>query len=319
MKRIPLLAFLTIVLSAPCAASAQKAADGTIVEVTPVTVKAFDEVKRLDRYTTSAEYATVLSDHSWTLERVTYLSDGLKVNALLYRPRATTTPLPAIVFNRGGYLAVETPEMWLPMFHRFAAAGFITIAPMLRESAGGEGRDEVGGDDVHDVLNCIAVLKSMKSVDSSNIFMDGESRGGMMTYQAIRDGVPIRAAATVGAFADFQALIENQPDTYRPLIAAIFPDYEKRKSEIQLRRSAVLFSDRLTVPILIMAGGADVGVIPAKALVLAGLLQEQKKPYEVHIFAGGKHTLSDRAAERDRLITEWFRRFMAKDQKPASS
>ena len=45
--------------------------------------------------------------------------------------------------------------------------------------------------------------------NSEKIYLYGKSRGGMMTYQALRDGFPARAAATVGAFTDLEAMLRK--------------------------------------------------------------------------------------------------------------
>ncbi|MEO8216265.1 MAG: prolyl oligopeptidase family serine peptidase [Acidobacteriota bacterium] len=320
MNRSTLLILASALLQAfPLFSQARAPVDGTIFSTAPVTLKKFADVPLLERYTTPVEYAADVTDRSYVYETVTYFSDGLKVKALLYRPRNAARRLPVIVFNRGGYLAVETPEMWLSMFHRLAEAGFVILAPMLRESVGGEGLDKAGGDDVHDVLNAIEVATKLPYSDSGNIFMYGHSRGGMMTYQAVRDGAPIRAAATVGAFTDFRALIESRPEEYDPLIAKLFPDYAQRRDEIQLRRSALLFADQLNVPLLIMAGTNDNEVIPAKAIDLAVLLLQKKKTVELHVFSKGFHTLRDRAGERDRLVTEWFKKTMNSEAPPTTA
>ena len=71
---------------------------------------------------------------------------------------------------------------------------------MYRGSEGAPGRDEMGGADLADLMNIRAVIASLPYADATNTFLYGESRGGMMVLQALRDGFEARAAATVGAF-----------------------------------------------------------------------------------------------------------------------
>jgi hypothetical protein len=37
-------------------------------------------------------------------------------------------------------------------------------------------------------------------------------------------------------------------------------------------------------------------------------LDERAHPYELHILAGGSHTLAEQAAGRDSLVIAWFRK-----------
>ena len=47
-------------------------------------------------------------------------------------------------------------------------------------------------------MRTLSIIKSLEHAHTENIFMYGESRGGMMTYQAIRERFPLRAAAVFG-------------------------------------------------------------------------------------------------------------------------
>jgi len=46
-------------------------------------------------------------------------------------------------------------------------------------------------------MNIIPLVKSLGFIDMNNLFMYGESRGGMMTYQAIKRDFPVNAAAVL--------------------------------------------------------------------------------------------------------------------------
>jgi dipeptidyl aminopeptidase/acylaminoacyl peptidase len=49
-----------------------------------------------------------------------------------------------------------------------------------------EGKYEFGGADVNDVLRLIDIAKSIPNADPKRIVMMGWSRGGQMTYQALK-------------------------------------------------------------------------------------------------------------------------------------
>lgn len=262
------------------------------------------------RYSTKDEYVAAC-DSSYVLEKVRYRSDGLAVIAYFYHPaNPEKTKRPVIVFNRGSYVRKDIAPELLPMFHRLAKAGFAVVAPMYRGSDGGEGHDEMGGADLDDLMNILPVLRQLDSLDTRNVFLYGESRGGMMVFQAIRDGFAARAAATVGAFTDLNELISSGPGA--AMAKTIWPDFEERRNEIISRRSAIRWPERLVVPMLLMHGSEDHDVSPAQTLQLASQLAKTKIEFGVTVFPGGNHTLQHHQVERDRQVVEFFRRYLVK-------
>ena len=168
----------------------------------------------------------------------------------------------------------------LTIFHRLAQAGFVVPVPMYRQSGGGEGRDEVGGN-LEDLMVTVDVVRALGVVDTRNLFMYGESRGGMMTYQAIRDRYPVRAAAVYGAFTDLRALLETT-DQARAQAASIWPDFAANAEGIYRRRSALMWPEQLNTPLLILHGANDREVPPSQSLALAARLQQLGKGARTH-------------------------------------
>lgn len=281
-------------------------ASSILVSRTAVEIPAGAETARR---TTAEQLEETRKDSRFGLERLTYLSDGLKVTAFLYGPRTPATPpRPVVVYLRGGYLAATPISSLLPQFRTYALAGYTVLAPQLRESDGGEGRDEVGGADLADVMAVPALLAEVPGTDPARLYLLGESRGGMMTYQALRDAFPARAAAVYGGFTDLAALFKEHPEQYDGLAPRVWPDYPAKRDELFARRSALQWADRIGAPLLILHGGADRSVDPSHALRLAARLQELKKTYELHVFEGDGHWLVNNQAERDRLVLAWFAR-----------
>ncbi|MES1211213.1 MAG: CocE/NonD family hydrolase, partial [Acidobacteriota bacterium] len=127
-------------------------------------------------------------------QRIKYMSDGLKVAGFLWKPKDTAgKKLPVLLFNRGGNRDFGKLTPWEGL-HRFAASGFVVIASQYRGNDGGEGREELGGADVRDVLNLIPLAASLEYADLRNVFLYGVSRGGMMTYLALKNGIAVNAA-----------------------------------------------------------------------------------------------------------------------------
>ena len=241
-------------------------------------------------------------------ERLTYQSDGLPVIAYLYRAREAPANAPLILFNRGSYIVKDQAPILLPMLQRLAAEGFVVLAPMYRGSEGAPGHDEVGGADLNDLKNALPLATEL-GFATPNVFLYGESRGGVMVLLALRDQLPVRAAATWGAFTDMKAYVDADPRV-QTLLPTIWSDYAKHGEELLRQRSAIAWADRIHVPLLLMHGGADAQVSPDHTLNLAKRLQQAGATYSLIVFAGDTHTLPGNQVERDRQAVLWFRAHM---------
>jgi dipeptidyl aminopeptidase/acylaminoacyl peptidase len=268
----------------------------------------YDAIKGIGRYATAAEYRAARGDRRFVVTRESYESDGLTVFAYVYAPAKPHGRLPVVVFNRGSWTWPQFAGEYLATFHRLGEAGFVVVAPMLRGSGGAEGRDELGGADLDDLLNIPKLLGTLPYADASSVFLYGESRGGMMVYQAMREQFPMRAAAVVGGFTDMAELTAGK---FGKAATAIWPDFAEHKEEIERRRSALQWADKLSAPLLIMHGGADQDVPPSQSIALAAKLQALGKPYELVIRNGANHVMTEWRHERDAHAIEWFRRHLA--------
>lgn len=307
---------LTLAVHAHAQTSAPSGAlDGAVVRREAYAFPPYEKAVRdtdVENYASREAYEQAAGDRRFELQKLTYMSDGLRVVAYLYKPvRTEGAPLPAIVFNRGSAVRGDIAPELVAFFRRLASEGFVILAPMYRQSDGGEGRDEVGGADVNDLMNVVPLARSLGFIDANNLFMYGESRGGMMTYQAVRRDFPLKAAAVFGAFTDLDALIKYRPQIYRPeTLKQIWPDFDARKDEIVRARSAVYWPETLDTPLLIMHGGADWSVNPSQSLTIAQKLQDLGKKYELVIYAEDGHILSRNQEDRDRRAIGWFKRHL---------
>jgi dipeptidyl aminopeptidase/acylaminoacyl peptidase len=245
-------------------------------------------------------------------KRLRYLSDGLKVVGYLWKPKKTAgKKLPLIIFNRGGNRERSKLTPWMADgFYDFVSSGFVVIGSQYRGVDGGEGKEEYGGSDVRDVLNLIALARSLGYVDMNNVFMFGNSRGGMMTYLALKSGVPVRAAVVTSGVTDLFINAKEHPELVTNIYRELIPDYDKRKDEAMRERSATFWADKINVPLLIMHGTSDASIGAKGALTLAGKLQELGKQYELIMYAGDGHGLPLNRRDSDNRIVEWFRRHM---------
>ena len=307
-----------LVWSQPAVAQSS-AADGTVLGVRPYTFPSYAEAygyTRLDgsqdaiqKYWTEDEYERAVSDERFDFQKLLYASDGLSVVAYVYKPLETNVALPTIIFNRGSGAHKDVAPVLVPYFHRLAQEGFVVIAPMYRQTDGGEGTDANGGDDIHDLLNILPVVRALPYADADNIFMTGESRGAMMVYQAIREDFPMRAAAVWGGFTDLQPLIEAQPALVDYAIQN-WPGFDASNMQENIEiRSAIYWPEAFDVPVLFMHGESD-GSIPVEHTYnLVQKLQKLGRLYGLIVFADDNHILSRNEAERDRASVRWFRKF----------
>ena len=233
--------------------------------------------------------------------RIQYWSDGLRVVGFVVKPREIASKLPVIVFNRGGGLEFgKITQENLKYFAFLASKGYVLLASQYRGNDGGEGHEEFGGKDVDDVLNLIRLAKSLPFVDPDRMVMLGFSRGGMMTYLAIKEGAPIRAAAVVGGVCDLLDLYREKKGNKLDYIIGklVGSDMEEYK-----RRSACYWPEKIDAPVLILHGGRDRVVDPRQAKELGERLKELGKVYELDIFRRGDHGLDNYKKKRDQENT----------------
>jgi dipeptidyl aminopeptidase/acylaminoacyl peptidase len=224
--------------------------------------------------------------------RIKYLSDGLKVVGFIWKPKNTEgKKLPLIIVNHGGNREFGKLTPWVGFGnYRYVSSGFVVI-------------------DLHDVMNVIPLAKSLGYVDMNNIFITGASRGSMMVFLALKNNIPVNAAAVISGGGDLITLGKDFPGmvgVYKQLI----PDFDKRGEELLRERSALYWPDKINTPVLMLHGTADWRVNASQALDLAQKLQGSGKTYELIIYAKDCHGVPLNRADADRRIVEWFRMHM---------
>jgi dipeptidyl aminopeptidase/acylaminoacyl peptidase len=246
--------------------------------------------------------------------RILYGSDGLKAAGYIWEPPALRPgqTLPVIVALRGGnrdngqYSAESQRGMW-----SFVNAGFLVIGVQYRGADGGEGADEFGGADVHDVLNAIALARKLPEADARNVFLYGTSRGGMMVFLALRQGAAVQAAAAVSPFTDLALEARRRPEMEKNVWRRIIPGYDAHRAESLDQRSGVRVAREVDLPpILLLHGTADWRADPRNSFEVAEALQARGRPYALHVFDNDVHGLTWNWRERDRLAIDWFRSHM---------
>ncbi len=79
-----------------------------------------------------------------------------------------------------------------------------------------------------DASSLVTLAHAWPGVDADAVFMYGFSRGGMMTYLALKHGAPVRAAAVIGAPGDLMRGLEQRPEM-EEVYREVMPDYARGK------------------------------------------------------------------------------------------
>lgn len=225
------------------------------------------------------------------VQRVTYLSDGLKVNGLMATP-SNMQPgnHPIMLYNRGGFrhYGMLTAHSVMRNLVPFAKQGYIAIAPNYRGNDGGEGEDHFAGDDVNDVLNLLTIAKQHEGWDGGNSYIIGHSRGGMTSLRALALGAEVNAAICIAGLAD---LMIGGEESWRGFLTYIPEDEQANTQEMLQKRSAVYWQDKLKVPLLLLHGDADDVVVAEHSERLHQVIQAAGGVSELVIYPGGNHAL----------------------------
>lgn len=269
-----------------------------------------------ERITTNQSNHTELKEEykyvdSISMYNITYLSDGLKVNGMMVKPKKKGK-YPCIIYNRGGNsdfgsLHVGHAAIFMG---KLAKEGYIVIASQYRGNVGGEGQEEFGGKDVNDVTILPHVLSEIEEADTSRIGMYGWSRGGMMTYIALTKMNNLKAIAVGGARSDLTII--DRPKMEEMVYSKLIPKYWENKTLELKKRSAIHFIDQFpkSVPILLLHGNADWRVKSTESLNLALQLDKHRIPYRLKIFEGGDHSLTEYREEVNQEVTNWFNKYL---------
>jgi dipeptidyl aminopeptidase/acylaminoacyl peptidase len=271
----------------------------------------------------AADYAKALpsraeyeAHQAWpsACRRILYGSDGLKVSGFIWEPheRPAAAKLPVVVALRGGN---QEFGKWGPNARSGMAAltdaGFIIIGVQYRGVDGGEGREEFGGADVHDVLAAVALARRLPEADGRNVFLEGTSRGGMEAMLALGAGAQVNAAALISPWTDLELEARLRPAVAAEVWAKLIPNYAANPVAARESRSGVRIAQTKDLPpLLLMHGTADWRADPANSTEVAEALKARGRPYALKIFEGDVHGLGWNWRERDRLEIAWFKSHM---------
>ncbi|HVO75975.1 MAG TPA: prolyl oligopeptidase family serine peptidase [Ignavibacteriaceae bacterium] len=244
------------------------------------------------------------------VEKISYLSDNLKVKGYLAYPNDLSRKYPCIIWNRGGYGDKGAIDRFNArgIFGQMASWGYVVFTSQYRGNDGGEGKDEIGGEDVNDILNLMPLADELNFADSSNWGIEGWSRGGMMSYLTLIKNANFRCAVMVGAISNLKEYVlssDNRNLIYRTMIGE--EEFKKKLEE----RTVINFIDKLPIiPYLLIHGGNDETIPVSQTIEIAKKFDESGIEHRLVILEKGDHYLKKYRKEVDRLKKEWYSKYL---------
>ncbi len=213
---------------------------------------------------------------------------------------------PTIVMNHGGSgdrgRFTSCSVSYIDRF--LTKQGYVVFYPQYRPASAAKALEVIGKGDVNDVLAMLEIARQYPFVDKKNIFFIGESRGGMVTYLALKRGAKVNAAVILCGLTNFDDFSEK----HRKLIEKFSGLEGKALRDAFIERSVVNWPQSITVPILMLHGEAD-KVTPLKGTQrLAQALDQQGVEHKLVTFPKGKHCLKG-AKGYEPEVYAWLKKY----------
>jgi uncharacterized protein len=261
---------------------------------------------------------------------VSYLSDGLKIYALMTIPNGKTpsSGWPVIIFNHG-YIPPDvyrTTERYIAYVDQIASSGYIVFRSDYRGHDRSEG--QAGGVYTQpnysiDVLNAVASVKRYPDADPNRIGMWGHSMGGYITLRSMVVTKDIKAGVIwAGVVAPYPDLFTRWNAGARPTTASpgswvysLQQTYGSVETNPQFWKSisANGYVRDLNGPIQLHHGTADHDVPWEFSQMLYDELLEANLVAEFYTYDGDNHNISNNFSLAMQRSIEFFDRYLKTD------
>lgn len=217
------------------------------------------------------------------MKEIIYWSKGLRVKGLLAKP-VNNGQYEALLYLRGG---LQSVGMVRPArIAQFAQNGFIVFAPYYRGNRGGEGRDEMAGNDRYDAVNGVTVLKNIANVEKVHVY--GFSRGGIMALWTAILREDVQSVVCWAGVCDMKALYDERIDMRRTL-KRIIGGSPNKVPNLYEARTPLHKIDAIHCPVLIIHGMNDVNVRIEQSYALEEALKKENKQVETWYYENLNH------------------------------
>jgi dipeptidyl aminopeptidase/acylaminoacyl peptidase len=261
---------------------------------------------------------------------VSYLSEGLKIYALMTVPNGDKPPTgwPVIIFNHG-YIppdVYKTTERYVAYVDLIARSGYIVFRSDYRghDQSEGVARGAYSNPDYTvDVLNALASVKKYPDADPNRIGMWGHSMGGYITLRAMVISKDIKAgviwAGVVGSYPDLLYNWKRGPDaspdssprpgSWRSTLVNTYGSPEENP-DFWNSISANSYLSDISGPLQLHHGTADTDVPLAFSETLFYQMLQAKQYVELYKYDGDNHNISNNFSTAMRRTIEFFDRYV---------
>lgn len=244
------------------------------------------------------------------VERMTYISDGLKVKGYLAYPINSKKIYPCLIWCRGGFgNAGYLHDFYAQgILGQLASWGYVVFESQYRGNAGGEGIDEFGGRDLNDIVNLIPLASEFDFADTNLWGIEGWSRGGMMTYLTLTKTDKFKAAISTGGISNLQCT-SNESNFMKKLFHSNKLVLDKNYC---FQRSIINLTDKYSksTPTLLLHGTKDNRVPAHHSLDLSYKFLEREIEHKLVLLENGDHFLKDHKKEVDDLRKKWLEKYL---------
>lgn len=214
-----------------------------------------------------------------------YSVDGQRVEALLFRP-AATTPAPGVLLIPGYQ---RTAQNLIPMGKGLAEAGFASLAVSQPGFGQSEGpADFVGPKTLKALTAAYRKLQGEPFVNPKLMGIYGYSRGGMAASLLAVQIDDVKAAVFGAGVYDFKKAYDDSP---LPGVRNNMKMETGMTAEAIRDRSSILRMEALKCPVLILHGEKDKNVPVSQALLLRDRLAALHKDFEIKLFPDREHAI----------------------------
>lgn len=243
---------------------------------------------------------------------VYYLSEGLKIYALLTIPNGTPPEggFPAIVFNHG-YIppdVYKTTERYIHYVDEIAKAGYVVFRIDYRghDQSEGEATGAYGDTGYQvDVMNAIASIKQHPQVNPEKIGMWGHSMGGYLTLRAMVISSDVKVGVIwAGVIASYTDLLYNwrRTGSFTPSPSSTGRGWRttwleqfgtpEQNPQFWDSISATSYLSDLSGPIQLHHGTNDEDVPYEFSIRVAELARAQAQIADLYLYDGDNHNIA---------------------------